>query len=870
MSNQNAPLVSIVVPVCNVAAYLPACLASLTGQTLREIEVICVDDASTDGSDGILRAWAAKDDRIRLAFHKENMTAAAGRKEGTLMSRGRYLLFVDPDDVLAEDACALLTAEMERDPVDILHFTADAVGENGVSRQRVDSVSRQLIPMDGALPDAEHPELLDACFVDGLFSYQLWNKCYRGDFARQAMAHCPDGYFPKAQDLLAFYVLLYFAQSYRGLETPPLYHYTLGRGITGGAKLSRKQIEAYAAQARIPAALDAFIAGSGGEARCAASRDAVYKRLLRDSVSRLRQVDDADFDFMWNAFCGSWGPVETIGQLCALVPYKYDEWGRKMNLLRREDHPVEQVKTVGAFYHRLRNGGAQRVAAILCQVWRDMGLRVVLFTDEEPTEEDYPTPPDTIRVVLPVIGTNELSDTIPRFRALYDAVREYHIDLFINHAWASVRMLWEMLTVQAAGAAYFVHCHNVFGSPMVMNGMQRMLWAMPEIYRHADGVLALSRTDAAYWRHFNGRVMQVINPLTFTPSEIPLSPLDGHTVVWVGRMSGEKRPVQVVEIFRRVREAIPDARLIMVGDGTAQMMQYVQDAVRRDGLEDAVELAGFQTDVSPYYARGDVFLCTSQYEGAPLTLLEAQCHGLPVVCYDMPYLSVFEHHLGSVVVPQEGKDAAAAEVIRILEDGELRRRLGAEGRQNVDAYFAIDLAEQWRQVFAMSRQPAAPLPDRDSEEMLILRTWHQLAEQQFKVTDMRARGKQKQIDDLRETVRQLQAREKQLSEREKQAGEVQQRLEEGRRQLQAREQELSGEKKRLEQELQAREKQFAQREQGLRQQLKTLQRQKNYIPMPKKGPFRNARKRAATFLRVLLIDGFGGVGDLMRDLKHRG
>ena len=52
----------------------------------------------------------------------------------------------------------------------------------------------------------------DACFVDGLFSYQLWNKCYRGDFARQAMAHCPDGYFPKAQDLLAFYVLLYFTE----------------------------------------------------------------------------------------------------------------------------------------------------------------------------------------------------------------------------------------------------------------------------------------------------------------------------------------------------------------------------------------------------------------------------------------------------------------------------------------------------------------------------------------------------------------------------------------------------------------------------------------------------------------------------------
>ncbi len=91
------PKVSIIIPVYNVEAYLRQCLDSVVGQTLREIEIICVDDGSTDGSAEILREYAAKDRRVKVLLH-EHTNAGAARNAGMDAATGEYLGFVDSDD----------------------------------------------------------------------------------------------------------------------------------------------------------------------------------------------------------------------------------------------------------------------------------------------------------------------------------------------------------------------------------------------------------------------------------------------------------------------------------------------------------------------------------------------------------------------------------------------------------------------------------------------------------------------------------------------------------------------------------------------------------------------------------------------------
>lgn len=91
------PQVSIIVPVYNAEAYLARCVDSLTGQTLREIEIILVDDGSVDASPAMCEAFAAADSRIR-ALHQENAGAGMARNRGLALAQGEYVGFVDADD----------------------------------------------------------------------------------------------------------------------------------------------------------------------------------------------------------------------------------------------------------------------------------------------------------------------------------------------------------------------------------------------------------------------------------------------------------------------------------------------------------------------------------------------------------------------------------------------------------------------------------------------------------------------------------------------------------------------------------------------------------------------------------------------------
>ncbi len=115
------PLVSVVMPVYNTEAYVEQALRSVLSQTLRELEVICLDDGSTDGSLAVLRRLAREDGRIRL-YRQENCGLSASRNRGAALARGRYLYFMDSDDLLLPTALAETSALAERDGLELVLF----------------------------------------------------------------------------------------------------------------------------------------------------------------------------------------------------------------------------------------------------------------------------------------------------------------------------------------------------------------------------------------------------------------------------------------------------------------------------------------------------------------------------------------------------------------------------------------------------------------------------------------------------------------------------------------------------------------------------------------------------------------------------
>ncbi len=194
--------VSVVMPVYNVAEYLPQALDSVTGQTLREIEIICVDDGSTDDSPGILNRYAEADDRIRVLSQK-NQYAGVARNRGLLEASGKYVIFWDPDDFFEENALSLLYEEAERVEAQIV-----VCGAN-----RYDTVLDETILTNVYLWMERVPEQRPFSRQDmGQYIYNFatnvpWNKLYLRSFIVEhglqfeARRQANDTYFV----LMAFY-----------------------------------------------------------------------------------------------------------------------------------------------------------------------------------------------------------------------------------------------------------------------------------------------------------------------------------------------------------------------------------------------------------------------------------------------------------------------------------------------------------------------------------------------------------------------------------------------------------------------------------------------------------------------------------------
>ena len=99
---EQRPLISVIIPVYNVEKYLRQCLDSVAGQTYDNLEVICIDDGSTDSSGAILDEYGTKDQRFKIV-HQENRGLSAARNKGLEFVKGDYISFIDSDDWIKPD-----------------------------------------------------------------------------------------------------------------------------------------------------------------------------------------------------------------------------------------------------------------------------------------------------------------------------------------------------------------------------------------------------------------------------------------------------------------------------------------------------------------------------------------------------------------------------------------------------------------------------------------------------------------------------------------------------------------------------------------------------------------------------------------------
>lgn len=169
-------LISIIVPVYNVENYLDKCIESIVNQTYQILEILLIDDGSTDNSGKKCDEWAKKDKRIKV-IHKENSGASSTRNVGLEICQGKYIGFVDSDDYIEKNMYEIMYKEISKDKSDLVICEYDykiTEDSKSINNTKIDKyISERITPIQ-ALEEV----------------YPLSGGVYRGLFLKEKLKKC--------------------------------------------------------------------------------------------------------------------------------------------------------------------------------------------------------------------------------------------------------------------------------------------------------------------------------------------------------------------------------------------------------------------------------------------------------------------------------------------------------------------------------------------------------------------------------------------------------------------------------------------------------------------------------------------------------
>lgn len=384
--------------------------------------------------------------------------------------------------------------------------------------------------------------------------------------------------------------------------------------------------------------------------------------------------------------------ANVLGALYLVWTYEKatDYFRNDKGLTQREEN--KKVRAIATYSHKAYDGGTERVVAELMNIWVGMGLKVIFFSEEPGNPMDYPYPKSVKRIIIPK------NDMGKRLSALQTHCISEKVDLFVNHDWTNPNSLWICMLMKMLHICYVQYCHGHFAW-CFKDGKDALF--QPGNFALCDLVLAISETNARFYQLYGCNTYLVENPI---PHDL-IDKTDGLTyskssrILLVGRLSYEKYPLEALEIFKIVYQSYPEALLDIVGDG--DLRQDVLDYVKLNGLEHNVVFHGAKTadELDLFYRNAAFVLVTSKMEGYPMIVLEAKAYGLPIVMYELPYLSLVQDGRGILASKPGDFSAMADNMLKILRDDQYRIMLGKQARESFCVLREYDQEKVWCNIF---------------------------------------------------------------------------------------------------------------------------------------------------------------------------
>lgn len=337
---------------------------------------------------------------------------------------------------------------------------------------------------------------------------------------------------------------------------------------------------------------------------------------------------------------------------------------------------MKDVRRIAMIYREIGTcGGIQRGASFQVGQFKEWGYEPIVLTEAD-------------------LGRDE-----GRATRLAAILRERKADVVIEHdTYNKGKLSADIRAAREAGVPFVIFWHSVF-SCLIASGFKKSSDIYP-LLKEADAMIALSPADEAFFRLIGLRALAI----PYCDADLMVGferQSHSHTVVWMGRFVPEKRVKDAVLIVKRLREKVPDARLVILGGGTPEEERDLARFIRESGIpKDAAVFAGYQKDVRPYLEAAGVGLVTSEFEGFCHAIVEMKMASLPVVSYAMPYLPTLAEGSGAVQVAQGDVAAAADRLAELFQDPAECMRQGRLARQSYEKLRAFDQRTAYERLFA--------------------------------------------------------------------------------------------------------------------------------------------------------------------------
>lgn len=277
------PKISVIIPIYNIEQYLPKCIDSIVNQTYKNLQIILVDDGSTDGSGDICDFYRQKDERIQV-IHKENGGLVTARKAGLEVADGLYVGFVDGDDYVEPQFYQVLLNDILESEADFVHsgFFLEEDGDRLIT-SRFESGTYEIgrnkgteIIIEGLLKKEQIIEITPS----------IWSKIFKRDFIRKCYSKVPEGQ-SQGEDFLCLCICL-LEGKYMCMHKTSLYHYCMRKG----SMVNTVNLSFVAEMGKLYLCLKNLFTEYGVYSRVSQFLDDYYIRMVFGSIKKIDKYAD--------------------------------------------------------------------------------------------------------------------------------------------------------------------------------------------------------------------------------------------------------------------------------------------------------------------------------------------------------------------------------------------------------------------------------------------------------------------------------------------------------------------------------------------------------------------------------------------------